>query len=65
MIEKYDGLFFKCLNLILYKYQHYPQLHYNILLIIYHIINDSDSEGLVNNFVMIEKRSKQIGSKVI
>lgn len=47
MIEKWDGLFFQSLNQVLDKYQHYPDLHYNILLIIFQIINDLDPDSLV------------------
>ena len=53
MVEKYDGLFLHSLNVILHSYQHYSELHYNVLLIIYQIINSLESNYLVvikNNY---------------
>ena len=47
MVEKYDGLFLYSLNSILHKYQHYSELHYNVLLIIFQIINTLETSHLV------------------
>jgi hypothetical protein len=47
MIEKYNGLFLHSLNVLLHKYQHYSELHYNILIIIYQVINSLESKHLV------------------
>jgi len=44
MIEKYEGLYLHSLNLILHKYQHYSELHYNILIIIFQITNSGSLE---------------------
>lgn len=50
IIEKYDGLFVYSLKLMLQKYQHYPELHVNILITIYQITNSLDFKSLVNFF---------------
>jgi hypothetical protein len=47
MIEKYDGLVLSSLNVILHKYQHYSELHYNILIIIFQVINSVEPRLLV------------------
>lgn len=50
LIEKYDGLFIYSLRLMLQKYQHYPELHVNILIIIYQITSSIEYKNLVNYF---------------
>jgi len=47
LIEKYDGLFIYSLRLMLQKYQHYPELHVNILIIIYQITSSIEYKHLV------------------
>jgi hypothetical protein len=47
IIEQSDGIYFVTLKLILMKYQHYPEMHRNILIIIYQLTNFCDSQSLI------------------
>lgn len=47
MVEKYDGMFINSLRVILRKFQNYSELHFNILIIIFQVINTLDKKNLV------------------
>lgn len=59
MVEKYDGLFLHSLNVILHKYQHYSELHYNILIILFQVINSLEPKYLVS-LVFMSRQMLQI-----
>ena len=44
LIEKYKGLFVLSLKLILHKYHHYPDIHLNILILVFQITGFIDSK---------------------
>ena len=47
LIEEYGGLFIYSLKLMLQKYQHYPELHVNILIILFQITSFVEFKHLV------------------
>lgn len=47
LIEKYDGIFIYSLRIMIQKYNHYPELHVNILIILFQITSGLDYKSLV------------------
>ena len=47
IIEQNEGIFFTTLKIMLSKYFDYPELHVNILIIIYQLTNYCDSQSLI------------------
>ena len=52
LIEKYDGLFLYSIRLMLQKFQHYPELHVNVLITLFQITSYIDSKLLVRNILL-------------
>jgi hypothetical protein len=48
LVDKYEGIFIYSLRIMIQKYNHYPELHVNILIILFQITTGLDYKALVN-----------------